>query len=141
MCCSDKSHISPDNITEVMFYNGNLIASSFGRGIYNFSTNSTIELLDDGNITDLQIVEDQLWASNFDGNFTLFQSSDGIEWMGYEDQLITSIFPLSIQNSQGNTLWIERDIQEGGGFEVLNIDENQSRIVDFRDGLPVNDIN
>ncbi len=134
------------NITDGRYFNGRMIYSSSGFGIYDQAHSNTISGLtttdeNDIIIPRLALANGSLYAPSFDNNNSLYIWDKDESMSSYSSIELGTRFPMDIQVSRFESFWISRSSFDGGGFLVRDFENNETRIITIADGLPSNQVN
>lgn len=133
------------NISDVAYFNEHYYFSSLGYGLYDLTDNSTVTLENSTTTNDLLLTSisasKELYVACYDHQTPLMSLS--------KDQIITTYpvsytgtqYPIDVDVSQGENIWLQRSIYDGGGFMVLDLADEEYRLITSQDGLSSNDVN
>lgn len=135
------------NIIDVESFSGNTYFASVGMGLYDKNDQSIIDetnsllnqnLSGNGVLIGAIKANRSLWAISYDNNNPLIQLTVDNEWLVYDASEVGSTTPVSLDVSEGETLWIAN--QEGNA-SMININNEESRYLTTSSGLPSSIVN
>ncbi|MFY0605751.1 MAG: T9SS type A sorting domain-containing protein [Cyclobacteriaceae bacterium] len=134
------------NMTDGQYFNGHMIYSSAGYGLYDMSINDTISGLtktDEGRliIPSLTVANGQLFATSFDNNVALYTWDKDNLLTSYTNGQLGTRFPIDINVSRFDSYWVTRSSFDGGGFIVRDFANDERRLITISDGIPSNQVN
>ncbi|HCX23201.1 MAG: hypothetical protein CMB80_25315 [Flammeovirgaceae bacterium] len=131
-----------DNLTDVSTFNGQTYLSSAGKGIYNLSNSSKLNIPNSSFTNDVIVsslaAADNLYIACYDHQTPLiYIGEDGVLNSKDANYTITK-YPIGLDLSQGETIWLKRSSFDGGGIITLELEEDNFRVINTADGLPSN---
>ncbi len=129
-----------ESITDVVEFNNSTILSSSVNGIFDATVGSNISFFEGMDVRDLNVKDSWLYVTNYDGPFSVARSENLMDWETFSSNDTRSRYPESLEISQGNTIWVGRDLREGGGFGLFSPSEGRSTTITASSGLPTEEI-
>jgi len=133
------------NISDAAFFDGHMLYSSIGFGVYDELLNDTVPQLNKTNdgqiiIPTMESLSGQLYIPSYDNDLPLNILDDEGVISSYSENDISTRNPVGLKVSRFGSLWIQRSSFEGG-LVAVNLEDEELRIINGSDGLASSNIN
>ncbi|WP_258102716.1 two-component regulator propeller domain-containing protein [Marinoscillum sp. MHG1-6] len=136
-----------DNITDVAQFQGELIFSSAGKGLYfqneNVIRNSSNSILANSNTYPIPIISslsagNSLWVTSYDNTIPLIEYTADLDWRQFTSAELGTSFPVNSAISDFEVLWIYDQL---GGLIAAYPEDAKYKSITTSEGLASNEVN
>jgi ligand-binding sensor domain-containing protein len=140
---------SMSDLTDIAFNDDQIFLSSFGYGVEQRDTQTSLMIFDETNsplsnvnppqrfvnITAVENGADGIWVSNYGALQPLHMISNDKTWTSHSFTQTATQYPLDLITDIYNNVWMILDPEEGGGVLVYNKEKNTSAYLADTNGL------